>query len=107
VAWSRGVRPLRDGEVYPDLLAVDLRVGHCGPSLGGVLSLLEINESKSAGSATLAVQNDLDLLDGAELAKLLLQFPLRGVEAQAKHTKAVGRGGVVAVTSVSSPVRHG
>ena len=88
-AWCRGVRPLRDGEVHPDRLPVQLLAVHHLPGLRGVLDGLEVDEGEASAAARVAVQNHLALLNAAEGAEVLLQLPLGGVEAQPKHTQTL------------------
>ena len=98
---------LGDAEVHPDLLAVQLGVGHGVASLRSVLNLLDGDECEAPGPASLAVQHHGDLGDGAELAELLLQLPLRGVETQSEHPQTCVGLGRVSVALVSPPVAHG
>jgi len=100
------VRPLRDAEVHSDLLPVQLRVCHGVPSLGGVLDFLESNKSKTPRSAGLPVQHDGDLGDGTELAELLVQLSLGGVETQTEHSQAVVGGRLVSGALMTPPIGH-
>jgi len=83
------VRPLRDGEVNPDRLPVQLFAVHLLPRLCGVIDALEVDEGEAPAAARVTVQNHLTLLNAAESGEMLLQLPLGGVEAQAEHAQAL------------------
>ena len=98
------MRPLRDGEVDPDRLPVQLLAVHNLPGLRGVLNGLKVDEGEASVAALVSVQDHLALLDAAEGAEVLLELPLGGVETQAEHTQALVWLGSF---SLSSPPRRG
>lgn len=65
------------------------------------------NNGGDVMTTDLAVEDDLNLLQRAELGKLLLQLPLCRVEAEAENPDAGARGRVVPVAHVAPPVGHG
>jgi len=101
------VGSLGDGIIHPDLAPIHLYPIHLIPSLGGILNILVIDESKSTAATRVSIQHHLALLQVSELAELLLQLPLRGVQTQPKHPQALVRLGLLPVPMVSPPVRHG
>ena len=97
------MRPLRDGEVHPDRLPVQLLAVHHLPGLRGVLNGLEVDEGEASAAARMSVQDHLALLNTTEGAEVLLELPLGGVETQAEHTEAlVGLGGLPICSSASA-----
>lgn len=56
--------------------------------LFGVISVLKVNKSKASGSSGLLVIYDGDVCQGAIFREDVPQVPLRGVQAQAKHSQA-------------------
>ena len=95
--------PLRDGEVHPDRLPVQLLAVHHLPGLRGVLNGLKVDEGEASAAARVSVQHNLALLNAAEGAEVLLELPLGGVETQAKHTEAlVGLGSLPLCVSASA-----
>ena len=102
-AWCRSVRPLRDGEVHPDRLPVQLLAVHHLPGLRGVLNGLKVDEGKASAAARVSVQDNLALLNTSKGAKVLLELPLGGVKTQAEHTEAlVGLGSLSICSSASA-----
>ena len=102
-AWCWSVRPLGDGEVHPDRLPVQLFAIHHLPRLRRIVNRLEIDERESSAAAGVTVQDDLTLLDAAEGAEVLLELPLRGVEAQAKHPETlIGLRGLALIPPTAS-----
>ena len=83
------MRPLRDGEVNPDRLPVQLLAVHHLPGLRGVLNGLEVDEGEASAAARVAIQDHLALFDATKGAEVLLELPLSGVETQAEHTQAL------------------
>lgn len=81
--------PLRDGEVNPDRLPVQLFAIHFLPRLCGVIDAFEIDESEASAATRVTIQDHLALLNAAKSAEVLLQLPLGGVQAQAKHAQAL------------------
>lgn len=57
-------------------------------------------------SLYLSIQNDCDFFEGSELGKLLLEFPLRRVKAEAEDAEALRHGRLLAVADVPATVRH-
>jgi len=95
------VRSLRDGEVHANLLTIQLHTIHGVTGLGSVINALEVDECKSSAFAAESIHDDLDLLHGSELTELLVQVPLRGVQAQPEHAQTLGGLGIFPVRSVS------
>ena len=81
--------PLRDGEVNPDRLPVQLLAVHFLPRLRGVIDALEIDESEASAATRVTIQDHLTLLNAAKSAEVLLQLPLGGVQAQAEHAQTL------------------
>ena len=88
---GRGVRPLGDAVVHPNLSAVQLQAVHRLPGRRRVLDALEINEGEAAAVTRVAVENHLALLDLAEATELFLQLSLGGVEAQPEDSQALNK----------------
>jgi len=100
------VGPLGDGEVNTDLPPVHLGARHGVTGLSGVLGVLEVDEREASTAASVTVQDDLNLLQGAEPLELGLQLPLAGVEAQSEHSEAFARLRRVSGALVAPPVGH-
>jgi len=101
-ARGRGVSPLGDAVVDPDLPPIQLHPAHGIPSLGCILYVLIVDEGKAPTPATVPVQHNIHLLHGSELAKLSLKLSLRGVEAQPKDAKALAGVRVFSITQMSA-----
>lgn len=102
--WRVG--SLGDAEVHADLPPVQLYPIQCLPSLRGVVDCLKVDECKASAAATVSIQHNLALLQGAKLAKLLLQLTLSGVQAEAKHSNTLRLVRVFPVAIVAPPVGH-
>ena len=96
-----------DAEVNSDLSSIQFDPIQSLPSFTGVVKRLEVDKGKTSAATTVPVQHNLTLLKGAKLAELLLQLALRGVEGEAEHPEAVGRGRVLAAALVTAAGRHG
>ena len=80
------MRSLGDAEVNSDLSSIQFDPIQSLPSFTGVVKRLEVDEGKTSAATTVPVQHNLTLLEGAELAELLLQLSFSGVQAQTKHS---------------------
>jgi len=105
-ARGRGVGSLRDGEVHADLPPVQLGAGHGVAGLGGVLDVLEVDESEASATSGVSVQDDLDLLERSVPLELGLQLSLAGVEAQTEHSQTLAGLWGVPGALVTPPVGH-
>jgi len=105
-ARGRGVGPLGDRVVHPDLAVVQISTVHGIASLRGVVLIFKIDEGKAPAAARVTIQHYLDLLQRPVLLELRLELPLAGVQRQPEHPQALAGLRVVAVALVTSSARH-
>ena len=65
-----------------------------------------VDESKTSATASMTIQNNLDLLQSSKSLELCLQFPLTCVEAQSKHSKTLAWLRVISVALMTSSAGH-
>jgi len=105
-ARSGRVSSFGDAEVNSDLSSIQFDPIQSLPSFTGVVKRLEVDEGKTSAATTVPVQHNLTLLEGAELAELLLQLALGGVETEAEHTKALRLVRVLPIAIMAPAVGH-
>jgi len=100
------VSSLSYGEVHSNLSPVHLYSIESLAGISSILNTFEIDEGKAPAPAAVAVQHHLDLLEVSVPPELLLQLPLCGVEAQAKHSNTLAGLRLVSVAHMPPPRGH-
>ena len=95
-----------DAEVHANLPPVQLYSIQCLPRFRSIINRLEVDEREASAAASVTVQDDLNLLQGAEPLELGLQLPLAGVETQSEHSETLARLRRVSGALVAPPVGH-
>ena len=65
--------------------------------------VLKIDEGKASATASVAIEDYLNLLEGPELLEFCLEFPLVGVKAQTEHAEALAGLRIISVTLMPPP----
>jgi len=101
------VGSFRNRKINADLSSVHVSARQGSTSLASIFSVFIVDKCESPAPAAVAIQDNLNPLQGSKLAKFLLQLPLCGVQTQPENSQTIAPLRRFPIPLVAPPVGHG